>query len=628
MPNVKCPFHGFTIETLLSKPYDYNLFLLEGKGMKSMSSLQTVLFCFSLLFVILPLQQALAFENSPIGWASYDTVAHPDSSQTPALAGTTGGAGGNTVTVTTQDDLRKWAGALMPDNKTHPVDVSIPGPYIIQVQGTITLTGRVDVMPNRTIIGIGTDPTIIGELRVRGAGSHPSYNVIVRNLIIRDNHVDDKDAVTIQENAHHVWVDHCDLSNCGDGLTDISHASDYITVSWNHYHDHDKTCLLGHSDGNASEDTGHLKVTYHHNFFDSTSVQRHPRVRFSFLCHVFNNFYIGSTNVNNYGIASTCNAYVLVEGNYFQDMPHPMWSLLYSGSPNGWLLARNNILVRCGTPQVNPPTSMPEPSTYYPYTVDNTADIPTIVTNGAGVNKIYDSTPPTPNPMTFATLPTATGLSSIAMIATTATDPAGVEYYFHCTTAGGHDSGWQTSTTYTDMGLAGSTTYTYQVKARDGSLTLNETAYSDPASATTQEIVDSTAPSPNPMTWSIAPAATGMDTITMTASTATDLSGVEYFFANVTDPGHNSSWQDSTSYTDTGLNNLTTYAYTVTARDKSSWHNQTAPSESASATTLRYNCTTTIAADFNHDCQVDFVDFALMATNWLVCNIDPPSSCL
>jgi len=101
-----------------------------------------------------------------------------------------------------------------------------------------------------------------------------------------------------------------------------------------------------------------------------------------------------------------------------------------------------------------------------------------------------DTTAPTPNPMTFATNPTATSDTSITMTATTATDVSGVEYYFDETTghSGGSDSGWQDSTTYTDTGLAPGTTYTYQVKARDKSANQNETAYSTTQSATTYQI--------------------------------------------------------------------------------------------------------------------------------------------
>ncbi len=96
-----------------------------------------------------------------------------------------------------------------------------------------------------------------------------------------------------------------------------------------------------------------------------------------------------------------------------------------------------------------------------------------------------DTTPPTPDPMTFAAAPYATGSSSIAMTATTASDTSGVEYFFQCTAGGGHDSGWQDSASYEDTGLSPETQYTYAVKARDKSSNQNETAYSGTASAIT-----------------------------------------------------------------------------------------------------------------------------------------------
>ena len=79
-----------------------------------------------------------------------------------------------------------------------------------------------------------------------------------------------------------------------------------------------------------------------------------------------------------------------------------------------------------------------------------------------------DSTPP---PMTWAVEPYATGSDSISMTGTTASDQTNVMYYFQCTAGPGHDSGWQISTTYTDIGLAPDTAYTYRVKARDSLIT-------------------------------------------------------------------------------------------------------------------------------------------------------------
>lgn len=102
---------------------------------------------------------------------------------------------------------------------------------------------------------------------------------------------------------------------------------------------------------------------------------------------------------------------------------------------------------------------------------------------------------------------------------------------------------------------------------------------------------DTTAPTPNPMTWDVPPHATGDDSIAMTATTAQDASGVEYFFDCVAGGGHDSGWQVSPTYEDTGLEAETSYSYTVAARDTSINHNQTAASAPGSAITepVNYN---------------------------------------
>lgn len=52
------------------------------------------------------------------------------------------------------------------------------------------------------------------------------------------------DAITIQKSTN-VWVDHCDLSavrgddkDFYDGLVDLSHAADWVTISYTYFHDH------------------------------------------------------------------------------------------------------------------------------------------------------------------------------------------------------------------------------------------------------------------------------------------------------------------------------------------------------------------------------------------------------
>ena len=97
-----------------------------------------------------------------------------------------------------------------------------------------------------------------------------------------------------------------------------------------------------------------------------------------------------------------------------------------------------------------------------------------------------DITPPTLNPITWATPPTAVSSTAITMAATNASDPNGVQYYFTCTSGGGHNSGWQNGAAYTDNGLLPNTTCTYTVKTRDSSSNANQGGFSAPAAATTQ----------------------------------------------------------------------------------------------------------------------------------------------
>jgi pectate lyase len=224
------------------------------------------------------------------------------------------------------------------------------------------------------VLGLGSDATIVGGLRIVRA-----HNVILRNLSITGG----PDAIDI-ERSDHVWVDHCDLSECEDGLLDIKHASDFVTVSWSHFHDHHKTCLVGHSDKPSAraEDAGHLRVTYHHNFFDGTET-RHPRVRYAEPVHVFNNYFLK----NDHGVHSAMDAGVLVEGNYFEGVRYPIDTEFGDSPEPGRLLERENLYVGCkNKPQ--PRGTVKEIGDAYRYTLDAAADVPGMVRRGAGVGTI------------------------------------------------------------------------------------------------------------------------------------------------------------------------------------------------------------------------------------------------
>ncbi|MCE5185944.1 MAG: hypothetical protein LLF76_07445 [Planctomycetaceae bacterium] len=128
---------------------------------------------------------------------------------------------------------------------------------------------------------------------------------------------------------------------------------------------------------------------------------------------------------------------------------------------------------------------------------------------------------------------------------------------------------------------------------------------------------DTEPPAPDPMTWAQVPQSAGGPNIAMTAATVSDVSGAEYYFANVTDPTHDSGWQAGQTYVDSGLNAGTTYTYQVKARDLSSNANETAWSIEASAITDAWVCTASIAVDLSGDCRVNLDDFAILAAHWM-----------
>jgi pectate lyase len=287
--------------------------------------------------------------------------------------GTTGGAGGATVTVSSFADFRTQA-----ENS---------GARTILVNGMLSGSGTVEISANKTIRGVGASSGISGT--TLNIEDMTPANVIIQNMNIRG--VPGNDAIQI-ESATHIWIDHNTMSSTietdpdfYDGMLDITHAGDYVTVSWNIIRNHWKTSLVGHSDDNESEDTGHLRVTYHHNWFDRT-FERSPRVRFGETVHVFNNYY---SNVNNnsasYAIASVMDAGLLVEGNVFENVQQACWSASgYADSGPGRLVARNNSLTSSGPCEVNG-TVAPIP---YGYTAENVGTVKSSVTAGAGAGRL------------------------------------------------------------------------------------------------------------------------------------------------------------------------------------------------------------------------------------------------
>jgi hypothetical protein len=94
-----------------------------------------------------------------------------------------------------------------------------------------------------------------------------------------------------------------------------------------------------------------------------------------------------------------------------------------------------------------------------------------------------DTTPPTPNPATWSTVPTTVDYQSISMQVSLATDAENPPVQYRVIRDGAFAEGWQTSRDFTVSGLSPSTTYSFTCQARDS--VGNATAESAAESATT-----------------------------------------------------------------------------------------------------------------------------------------------
>ncbi|GGS62843.1 pectinesterase family protein [Streptomyces violaceus] len=280
--------------------------------------------------------------------------------------GTYGGRDGKTVTVKTQAELEKYATAAEP--------------YVIVVAGTIAMNPvgkEIKVQSDKTIVGQGTSGHIVGGGFFLGSGVH---NVIIRNLTIRDayqgvwNDKDhDFDAIQM-DGAHHVWIDHNDLRHMADGLIDVRKDSTNVTVSWNKLSDNNKTFGIGWTE-NVKTD-----ITIHHNWIRETE-QRNPSTDNAAHAHLYNNFLedaAGTDIKSAYGNYSRGATKMVLENSYFQGVKNPV--IKDTGAA---IVQRGSVF--SGTSGRNESGgSAFDPKAYYPYSLDQAADLPSILRSGVG----------------------------------------------------------------------------------------------------------------------------------------------------------------------------------------------------------------------------------------------------
>jgi pectate lyase len=271
-------------------------------------------------------------------------------------------------------------------------------PAVIYVQGVLA-PGKVVIGSNKTIVGL-CGAEVHGHVDVSNVS-----NVIIRNLKIVGYGVGNcaldpsfdatvgcssgDDAMTIQNNSHHIWVDHCDISDGTDGNLDTTSGSDFVTISWTKFHytprtdtgGSDSTGASGHrfsnligSGDNVTTDIGKLNVTWHHDWWADNVNQRMPRSRAGKI-HLFNNVF--TAKGDSYCSNSGQDANLLVENTVYDGVAAP-----FAVSQNGTIVSKGNVFTN--TTGLKTGSGNGFPMAPYPYTLDATGNLEATVEANAG----------------------------------------------------------------------------------------------------------------------------------------------------------------------------------------------------------------------------------------------------
>ncbi|GAA1717271.1 pectate lyase [Isoptericola hypogeus] len=288
---------------------------------------------------------------------------------------------------------------------------------------------QVHVGSNVTIVGVGDDARVVGaNLRIRD-----SHNVIVRNLTLSDGYdcfpqwdpTDGDDGAwnSAYDNlsvwtSTRVWIDHNTFDDgdhpasslptvfgntfeVHDGLLDVTHGGDLVTVSWNRFEAHDKTMIIGSSDS-RTQDRGQHRVTIHHNHWQDIG-QRAPRVRFGDV-HVYDNSYEQTTDAGfQYLWGAGKESSLVVENNAVR-LARGVDPARVVGAYGGAMLSETGTLVNGRRVDVvgafNATATTPladearwSPSDHYRYRLLPTWAVPAVVDAGAGAGVLRSALP-------------------------------------------------------------------------------------------------------------------------------------------------------------------------------------------------------------------------------------------
>ncbi|KAB1219014.1 putative pectate lyase 12 [Morella rubra] len=234
-----------------------------------------------------------------------------------------GGKGGQIYIVTDSSDHDPVNPA--PGTLRHAVIQDEPLWIIFSADMTIKLKHELIFNSYKTVDGRGANVHVVGNgcITLQYVSNVIIHNIHVHhckpsgNTDIRASptHVgwrgrSDGDGISIF-GSRQLWIDHCSLSYCTDGLIDAIMGSTGITISNNYFSHHDEVMLLGHND-RYTMDSG-MQVTIAFNHFGEALVQRMPRCRRGYI-HVVNNDF---TQWEMYAIGGSANPTINSQGNRY-----------------------------------------------------------------------------------------------------------------------------------------------------------------------------------------------------------------------------------------------------------------------------------------------------------------------
>ncbi|HNN97229.1 MAG TPA: hypothetical protein PKI03_33400 [Pseudomonadota bacterium] len=194
--------------------------------------------------------------------------------------------------------------------------------YIVfDVEGTIKLSSRMDVLSDKTVDGRGRNIVIDGTLRLP-AGTR---NVILSDVTIQNPAgfaKSEGDSIEVRGRggsspadfeSRDLWFHHLGLGRGGDGQLDLR-AATQVTISYSHLYGHAKSMLhWKDTDGNPAPG---MRVTLHHNHFEKIT-RRSPQFSFG-LADFYNNYL---EHWYEFGAASNDGAQLLSEANIYEARP-------------------------------------------------------------------------------------------------------------------------------------------------------------------------------------------------------------------------------------------------------------------------------------------------------------------